>query len=250
MRNKIIAGNWKMNLTKSAALNLLNAFQNTDINSEKMDVSLFAPAVYLDALKANSKGKVNIGAQNFFYEKSGAFTGEISFSHLMDLGIDQVLIGHSERRMIFGETNEMLRAKLDTALANNFKVFFCCGEPESVRDANQQNEYVENQLKESLLHIDSEQLKNVVVAYEPVWAIGTGKTASNEQANDMHIFIRELVGKTFGKEAAEKIQILYGGSCNAANAKGLFSMSDIDGGLIGGASLKEDDFIAIMKAAV
>jgi len=249
MRKKIVAGNWKMNLTKAEAMRLNEVFERNEANLDKVDVVLFSPAVFLDCLSGMNNKNVHLGAQNFYPEKSGAFTGETSINHLKDLNIDYVLVGHSERRMLFGETHEFLKQKVDAALNQGFRIFFCCGEPENIRDSELQNEYVERQLRESLLHLNAAQLANVVIAYEPVWAIGTGKTATNEQANTMHKFLRDLIQQTHGTDVSEKIQILYGGSCNASNAQSLFAQSDIDGGLIGGASLKEDDFKFIIKAA-
>ncbi len=249
MREKIVAGNWKMNLDKSQALDLANSNNSVDFNSNKVEVLVFSPAVYFDSLGALALANIRLGAQNFYPAQNGAFTGEISLAHLNDFGIKNVLVGHSERRMLFGENHNFLKQKVDAAIASGLRVFFCCGEPDDIREANKQNEYVERQLRESLLHLSTNELKNVVIAYEPVWAIGTGKTASNEQANTMHRFIRDLIASTHGASSAESIQILYGGSCNAQNAEGLFSESDIDGGLIGGASLKKDDFKSIIQAA-
>lgn len=249
MRKKIVAGNWKMNLSKSDATTLSKSVDHHPIHQDKVEVVLFAPLVYLDSLNALNLTNTKVGAQNFYPEKSGAYTGEVSVAHLEDLNVKTVLIGHSERRTIFGEDNALLKRKVDAALNQDFRLFFCCGEPENVRENQKQNEYVAQQLEESLFHIDENALSHVVIAYEPIWAIGTGKTASKEQANEMHQFIRQTVEARYGKNAAQNIQILYGGSCNAKNAHDLFSMSDIDGGLIGGASLIADDFIQIVNAA-
>lgn len=248
-RKKIVAGNWKMNLTKIEAVDLAKDIEQDCLNETAVEVFLFAPSVYLDALMNLKTEQVAIGAQNFYPTESGAFTGEISIIHLNDLKVGATLIGHSERRIIFGENEAFLKQKVDAALAAGLRVFFCCGEPLEIREANDQNEYVEKQLRASLLHLTEEQLQQVVIAYEPVWAIGTGRTASKEQANEMHAFIRALIAKTHQQSAADAIQILYGGSCNAKNAHELFSMPDIDGGLIGGASLKGSDFKTIIEAA-
>ncbi len=251
MRKKIIAGNWKMNLTKNEALHLFGELELSVDNLTHAEICVFPPYVFLDALNVarNAEGLLNIGAQNFYPAESGAFTGEISVNHLKDLGLNTVLIGHSERRAIFKEDADFLKQKVDEALKQNFTIFFCCGEPEEVREAGEHFAYVENQLNDALLHIDPEHFDKVVIAYEPVWAIGTGKTASNEQANEMHQHIRALLRSRFGDSIASATRILYGGSCNPTNAAGLFSMSDIDGGLIGGASLKASDFLAIINAA-
>lgn len=249
MRKKIVAGNWKMNLNKAEALDLAKVLNDADFDTAKVDVLLFSPSVYLDALSGLNLNRVKLGAQNFYPADKGAFTGEIALSHLTDLKIQNVLVGHSERRILFGENHDFLKQKVDAALQSGMRVFFCCGEPENVRDADEQNDYVEKQLRDSLLHLSADQLNHVVIAYEPVWAIGTGKTASNEQANTMHGFIRDLVRTTHGDSSAEAMQILYGGSCNPANAQGLFEASDIDGGLIGGASLNVSDFSSIIAAA-
>lgn len=248
MRKKIVAGNWKMNLTKAEALHLATAFDDSGFDSQKVEVVVFAPSVFLDALSALSLEAVVIGAQNFYPAANGAFTGELSLAHLNDLNIQTVLVGHSERRMFFDENHVFLKQKVDSALEHGMRVFFCCGEPEEIRMAEKQNNFVEKQLRDSLLHLTADQLSKVVIAYEPVWAIGTGKTASNEQANTMHHFIRKLIGTSHGAACAERMQLVYGGSCNAANAAELFDESDIDGGLIGGASLKEVDFKSIITA--
>lgn len=248
MRKKIIAANWKMNLTKSEALDLaekVNAIANKSDNAE---VYLFVPAVFLDALTHENLENYTVGAQNFYPASAGAFTGEISISHLLDFQVSAVLVGHSERRILFGESDDFLKSKVDAALNAGLRVFFCCGEPEDVRNQNLQNDFVSKQLQSALFHLAAEQLENVVIAYEPIWAIGTGKTATKEQANEMHIFIRSLLSNTYGADVARNIQILYGGSCNASNARELFSMSDIDGGLIGGASLKSAEFREIINS--
>ena len=182
------------------------------------------------------------------YKDSGAFTGEISAQMLQSAGVKYVIIGHSERREYFNETNNLLKQKVDSALANGLKVIFCCGESLKTREKNDYKEWIEEQLTESLFHLSMPQLLNVAIAYEPIWAIGTGKTASPEQAQEVHEHIRYLMMNIYGAATANKVPILYGGSCNPANAATLFAQPDIDGGLIGGASLKIDDFAAIIKA--
>jgi triosephosphate isomerase len=248
MRKKIIAANWKMNLTKSQALELAVKSNFTAEKYDNSEVYLFVPAVFFDALIHQNLRNCFLGAQNFYPASAGAFTGEISINHLLDFQISAVLVGHSERRILFGENDVFLKSKVDVALKAGLRVFFCCGEPEEVRNQNLQNDFVSKQLQSSLFHLEAEQIENVVIAYEPVWAIGTGYSATKEQANEMHIFIRSLLAKKYGALLAEKIRILYGGSCNAANAKELFSMSDIDGGLIGGASLKSAEFTEIINS--
>jgi triosephosphate isomerase len=251
MRKKIIAGNWKMNLTKNEAMHLYGELEVSVDNLSHADVYVFSPYVYLDALNVaqNADGLLHVGAQNFYPAEAGAYTGEISINHLKDLGVSAVLVGHSERRALFHEHEQFLKQKVDLALENGFTVFFCCGEPEEIRERGEHFSFVENQLNASLFHVDASKFKNIVIAYEPVWAIGTGKTATNKQANEMHQHIRALLSNRFGEEIAENTRILYGGSCNPTNAAGLFSMSDIDGGLIGGASLKALDFLSIINAA-
>lgn len=246
MRKKIVAGNWKMNLTKSEALKLYS-----DISEQSTDgviKMVFSPSLFLDGLKQNESSEVAIGAQNFYPEEKGAFTGEISYSQLLDMGIDTVLIGHSERRMLFGETNEMIQKKVNVAIEKGMKVMFCCGEPLEVREAEKHVEYVLDQLQKNIFQLSETQFKQVMIAYEPIWAIGTGKTATPEQANDMHDHIRLSIAQQYSNYLAENTPILYGGSCNPKNAKELFSQPHIDGGLIGGASLKTEDFIQIAKS--
>ena len=246
MRKRIVAGNWKMNLSKSEALELYDGLKNIQV-SENMEVNVFAPHVYLDALNA-VRNAVNVGAQNFYPEEKGAYTGEISTSHLKDLDVKHVLIGHSERRAILGEDNSFIKKKVSTAIEQNLSVTFCCGEPLEVREANKELNYVQGQLEDSLFQLSEDEMKKVTIAYEPIWAIGTGKTASVDQAQEMHHNIREALKQNFGAKVAENTSILYGGSCNPSNAKALFACEDIDGGLIGGASLKQDDFIQIISS--
>jgi len=251
MRKKIIAGNWKMNLTKREALHLFGEVELSAENMSHAEIYVFPPTLHLDALRlaSNTDGLLNLGAQNFYPAMSGAFTGEISINHLLDLRVNTVLVGHSERRVLFYEDDFFVKKKVDAAIQNKMIVFFCCGEPEEVRNQNKQNDFIFEQLQNSLLHLSEEQMSNVIIAYEPVWAIGTGKTASKEQANEMHVFIRSMLKNTYGESLANQVSILYGGSCNTSNAADLFAMSDIDGGLIGGASLKAEDFISIINAA-
>ncbi|HET8859798.1 triose-phosphate isomerase [Marivirga sp.] len=252
MRQKIVAGNWKMNKTLTEAQSLTSEIANMveDEGPSDVKVVIAPPALFIYAVQnlIPKIGKIVLAGQNCHQEDAGAFTGEVSAPMLKSLGAQYVILGHSERRQHFSETDEELAKKTDNALKNDLKVIFCCGEPLEIRDADNQNEYVTKQLTNSLFHLTPEQLKNVVIAYEPIWAIGTGKTASSQQAQDMHKTIREHIASKFGKEAANETSILYGGSCKPDNAKELFSQPDVDGGLIGGASLKSRDFTDIIKS--
>lgn len=246
MRKKIVAGNWKMNLLQNEAVELVNKLENQEVNSDILRI-VFPPFIYISELISNSKD-LKVGAQNFYPKSNGAYTGEVSINQLKDLGVEYVLVGHSERRMYFNETNEFLKEKVDAALELGIHVIFCCGEPLEVRDANTHETFVIDQLKASLFHLNQEQLKNVTIAYEPIWAIGTGRTATSGQAEEMHACIRESLASNYNAEIANSVSILYGGSCNPSNANELFACPNVDGGLIGGASLKADDFYSISTA--
>jgi triosephosphate isomerase len=246
MRKKIVAGNWKMNLTKSEALALYQSVDSQNASNE-VELIVFPSTVYLDSLN-KLDGNLKLGVQNFHPAESGAFTGENSITQVKDLGAEYVLIGHSERRMYFNEDGAFLKEKVDAALQHDVKIIFCCGEPLSIREMNAQDYYVEEQLIESLFHLSNYAMERIIIAYEPIWAIGTGKTASSEQAESMHAAIRGFIEKQYGKNTAEKISILYGGSCNANNASELFACENVDGGLIGGAALKANDFLQIAKS--
>lgn len=251
MRKKIVAGNWKMNLTLAQGEQLINDVLAAGLKlQEGQEVVFGVPSPYLVKAKALLKNNPGfyLAAQNSASEKSGAYTGEVSAEMLQSVGVDYVILGHSERREYFQESNAVLAKKIDLALANGLKPIFCCGEPLEVRKAETQNAYVAKQLEESLYHLTAEQLKDVVIAYEPIWAIGTGLTASAAQAQDMHAFIRSQIAAKYGREAALHLSILYGGSAKPSNAVELFSCPDVDGGLIGGASLVAADFAAIIKA--
>jgi triosephosphate isomerase len=245
MRKKIVAGNWKMNLNLDEALNL-NKTTESQLLDPKCDVYQFVPSLYIPLL-IEKKGYIQIGAQNGHPANSGAFTGEISMQQLREIGVQSVLIGHSERRHIFHENDDFLKEKIDAALANKLTPFFCCGETLEQRENNVHMETVVKQIEKSCFHLSPEQFRRLVIAYEPVWAIGTGKTASPEQANEMHRVLRDAIENKYNNEIAENTTILYGGSCKPSNAKELFNMEHIDGGLIGGASLKADDFIQIVN---
>lgn len=251
MRNQIAAANWKMNLTFQQGQDLLNALiPGIPTLKEHQKVIIAVPFPYLSSFQEKLAGKSNvyIAAQNLSDKKSGAYTGEVSGEMLASVGINYVLIGHSERREYYSENHKILAAKLDLALENGIKPIFCCGEPLEIREQETQNNFVETQLKESLFHLTAEQMADVVIAYEPIWAIGTGKTATSQQAEDIQKFIRSVVEEKYGKEVAENVAILYGGSVKAANAVEIFSQPDVDGGLVGGASLNAEEFLAIIKA--
>ncbi len=243
MRKKILAANWKMNLLRDEAFHL---YKEIATFSDSKEIFIFSPSLYLSELSSIDGPK--IGAQNFHFEKFGAFTGEISLDQIASCGANSVLIGHSERRQIFNENNEVLKLKVDAAIEKDFDIIFCCGEPLEIRKSQNHVEYVIEQLKESLFHLDVLQLKNVSIAYEPIWAIGTGLTATAEQAEEMHLEIRNSISHVYNVEVADSISILYGGSCNEKNALELFSCPNVDGGLIGGASLKASSFKEITNA--
>jgi triosephosphate isomerase (TIM) len=209
---------------------------------------LCVPFPYLPALKEQLSGsRVAVAAQNCSEHESGAYTGEVSAPMLSAMGIPYVILGHSERRQYFGEDGKLLAKKVDVALKHNLTPIFCCGEPLSIREAGTHETLVKQQVEESLFHLSAEQLQKVVIAYEPVWAIGTGKTATSQQAQDMHAVIRKQLASKYGQAVADEITIQYGGSVKADNAKEIFSMADVDGGLVGGASLKAREFVDIIK---
>jgi len=251
MRKKIAAANWKMNLRKEQGEQLLTAILQKNISLKPHQFAIFAvPFPYLEMANEKISGKINysIAAQNCYHKAAGAFTGEISAEMLSSMHIPYVVLGHSERREYFAETNAMLAEKLNLALSNGLQPIFCCGEPLSVREENGQNEYVEKQLRESLFHLDSEQIKKVIIAYEPIWAIGTGKTASSEQAQEMHAHLRKVMAGKYGTDLANELSVLYGGSVKGSNAVEIFSQPDVDGGLVGGASLNAEEFSQIISA--
>lgn len=251
MRKQIAAANWKMNLTYQQGEKLLD-----DILQEKIQLGfdqqvIFAvPFPYLIMATSEVANEMNyaIAAQNCSDKKAGAFTGEVSAEMLQSIGIPYCVLGHSERREYFLENNRLLAAKVDICLQNEITPIFCCGESLKIREENNQNRFVQQQLEESLFHLSSEQIKTIVIAYEPIWAIGTGKTASTEQAQEMHKHLRSVLAGKYGNDVANEIPILYGGSVKANNAAELFACPDVDGGLVGGASLVAGDFIQIIKA--
>lgn len=248
MRKQIAAANWKMNLSLEQAEALACQLIDGNINpSSNQQVLLAVPFPYLLTVKNLIGGKsgVWVSAQNCAATKNGAYTGEVSAEMLSGMGIEYVLIGHSERREYYHENNKVLADKVNLALEYGVKPVFCCGEPLSIREADTQNSYVEMQLKESLFHLNKEQLRDFIIAYEPIWAIGTGKTASSDQAQDMHEHIRNVIAAYAGQEIADSVSILYGGSVKAANASEIFGKKDVDGGLVGGASLVAAEFLSI-----
>ena len=246
-RLNIAAGNWKMNTNVPEGVALYKSLTEQEI-PEDVTVIVGAPFLHLGALISIKDPSIKIAAQNCHTNNSGAFTGEISPSMLADLGVDYVILGHSERREYFAEGNALLAQKTDAALENGLKVIFCCGEPLEIRKAGTQNDHVSKQLEEGLFHLENGQLHNVVIAYEPIWAIGTGETASPEQAQEMHAHIRSILTTKYGEQAAEDMSILYGGSVKPGNAKEIFGQKDVDGGLVGGASLKADMFGDIIRS--
>ncbi|MCG8475586.1 MAG: triose-phosphate isomerase [Cytophagales bacterium] len=251
MRKKIVAGNWKMNNTLEEGKKLTSEVINivADELTDDVQVILGTPAIHLDSVGKLLKDapKVALSAQNCSEHAAGAYTGEISAKMLTSVGAEYVILGHSERREYFNESNEQLAKKVDIALENGLTPIFCCGEALEIREAGTQNEYVCQQLTESLFHLSEEDFKKIVIAYEPIWAIGTGKTASAAQAQEMHAAIRAHLTSKYGA-AAEETSILYGGSCKPSNANEIFAGKDVDGGLIGGASLAARDFVEIAKS--
>jgi len=251
MRKQIAAANWKMNLTLQKGEELLDQIIAAPHHLGADQQVIFAvPFPYIPMAQQKIAGlkEVFIAAQNCFNKKSGAYTGETSVEILQSVGISYVVIGHSERREYFNESNQFLAEKVNICLENHIHPIFCCGEALDVREANTQNAFVAKQLEESLFHLSAEQIQQVVIAYEPIWAIGTGKTATSEQAQEIHAFIRSQIAVKYGAAVAENISILYGGSVKGSNAKELFSQPDVDGGLVGGASLIASEFVTIISS--
>ena len=250
MRKKIVAGNWKMNMNLQDGVALAKEINEALVaDKPNCDVVICTPFIHLASVAQVLDSKiVGLGAENCADKAKGAFTGEVSAEMVKSTGAQYVILGHSERRQYYGETAEILKEKVDLALANGLKILFCCGETLEEREAEKQNEVVKAELEGSVFHLDAEAWKNIIIAYEPIWAIGTGKTATSDQAEEMLAYIRSTVAEKYGAEAAEETSILYGGSCKASNAPELFSKPNIDGGLIGGASLKCADFKGIIDA--
>ncbi|MDX1627696.1 MAG: triose-phosphate isomerase [Fulvivirga sp.] len=251
MPQKVVAGNWKMNNTIDEGLKLTSEIVNMVEDEVPADVKviLSPPFVHLSQVEKliRESDKIFLAAQNCNENESGAYTGEVSAAMLQSVGAEYVILGHSERREYFHETNEQLAKKVDVALSHNLTPIFCCGEPLEIREANTYIEYVQDQLTASLFHLSEDAFSKLIIAYEPIWAIGTGKTASAEQAQEMHAAIRSFLKNKY-PEAARELSILYGGSCKPDNARELFACKDVDGGLIGGASLKSRDFTDIAKS--
>jgi triosephosphate isomerase (TIM) len=253
MRNKIVAGNWKMNKLYSEAVELVDEITimlKDDVKSDGITKILIPPFPYLRKVARHSHGINNLftGAQNCAYEEGGAYTGEVSAAMIKSLGASHVIIGHSERRIHFHETSQDLKKKVNIVLGQSLTPIFCVGETKEKRHSKEHFPVIEEQIKDSLFHLSAAEFAKIVLAYEPVWAIGTGLTATSHQAQEMHLFIRTLIEQKYGKETANSVSILYGGSCNAKNAAELFACPDVDGGLIGGASLVAKDFITIIHS--
>ncbi|HRN54878.1 MAG TPA: triose-phosphate isomerase [Agriterribacter sp.] len=251
MRQQIAAANWKMNLTLDQATHLLDEIIKAPRDLQAHQKVVFAvPFPYLLTAQEKIAGKLNFftAAQNCYTKNSGAYTGETSAEMLHSVGAEYVILGHSERREYFGESNAMLEEKVGMALTYGLTPVFCCGEPLPVRESGAQNDHVEKQLKESLFNLSEEQIQKIVIAYEPIWAIGTGKTATAVQAQEMHAHLRNVLARQYGDTAAGEVPILYGGSVKGSNAKELFAQPDVDGGLVGGASLIAADFGQIIDA--
>ncbi len=251
MRKKIVAGNWKMNKTLTETKALLKELKQ-EVKGLKLDNTrvIIAPT-YVNlqhTTKKTKKSIIEIASQNMHQATNGAYTGEIAADMLSDIGVKTVILGHSERREYFKEDDTILTQKVNTALASELEIIFCFGEQLADRESNNHFKIIETQIKNVLFHLEANSLKNIIFAYEPVWAIGTGKTASADQAQEMHAFIRNIITDNYGNDVAESISILYGGSVKPNNAKEIFSKPDVDGGLIGGASLKAKDFTEIIKA--
>ena len=250
MRKKVVAGNWKMNTTLQEGVRLAEEVNNALKETEtKCDVVICVPFTHLASVNAViDQSKLGLGAENCADHVKGAYTGEVSAPMVASTGALYVILGHSERRQYYGETSATLKEKVKLALAEGLTPIFCIGEVLEERENGTYNAVVKSQIEEALFDLTADDFKKIILAYEPVWAIGTGKTATDEQAQEMHAFIRSTIAAKYGADVAEEISILYGGSCKPTNAKGLFSQPDIDGGLIGGASLEAEPFMGIVKA--
>lgn len=249
MRTKIVAGNWKMNKNSEETEDLLNEL--IDKLPDDKEVQIIVAPTFVNLASAVDHlefTNITVAAQNMHQSENGAYTGEISADMLKSIGVNTVILGHSERRSIFHETDSIIAYKVDTALKHDMTVIFCFGEELKDRQDKQHFNVVENQLRDGLFHLENDAWEDIILAYEPVWAIGTGETASPEQAQEMHAFIRETIRSRYGSDIAENVSILYGGSVKPDNAQEIFSKPDVDGGLIGGAALKSDDFVAIVNA--
>ena len=251
MRNKIVAGNWKMNNGKIESTQLISELNDAVANHPLENTRVIIAPAFTNlesAVQQTQNSSIEVAAQNMHQNENGAFTGEVSADMISSIGVKTVILGHSERRTYFGETPALLATKINMALAKGLEVIFCIGEKLEQRKTDNYLLEVGSQIKKSLFHLKSEDWDNIILAYEPVWAIGTGETASPEQAQEMHAFIRNAIAKKYSQEIADSVSILYGGSVKPSNAEEIFSQPDVDGGLIGGASLKVADFTAIIKA--
>ena len=251
MRKNIVAGNWKMNNDLKATRKLVKQIKKSIKDSKLKNTRVIVSPTFVNlatAVKRAKKSKIEVAAQNMHQATNGAYTGEVSAEMLKSIGVKTVILGHSERRAYFNETDALLAEKVNAALANSLEVIFCFGEELADRKAGKEEAVVESQIKNALFHLEADAFKNIVLAYEPVWAIGTGETASPEQAQDMHAFIRKTLTDKYGNDVADSVSILYGGSVKPANAQEIFSKPDVDGGLIGGAALNATDFHAIVTA--
>jgi triosephosphate isomerase len=250
MRKKIVAANWKMNKTLQEAQALVKTILSGTDNKNDVSKIIIPPALFITELAHLTKENpsFSVGAQNCYYAESGAFTGELSASAIVSCGAKYIIIGHSERRYLFNETVEQLKLKINLALKHKLIPIYCVGEKLNERQTNHYFTAVKNQIQEVLFHLSGDEIQNIIVAYEPVWAIGTGLNATPEQAQEMHSFIRFAIMEKYGEDVSKKINILYGGSCNAKNAKELFACPDVDGGLIGGASLVAEEFLQIIHS--
>ena len=249
MRKKIVAGNWKMNKNLQEGIALAKELNSALSAKPNCDVVICTPFIHLAKVsEVINHSIIGLGAENCADKEKGAFTGEVSAEMVKSTGAEYVILGHSERREYYKETYDILKEKVQLALANGLKVIFCIGESLAEREANKQNEVVKAELEGSVFNLSADDFSKIIIAYEPIWAIGTGKTATSDQAEEIHAYIRSVIAAKYGKEVAENTSILYGGSCMASNAPELFAKPDIDGGLIGGASLKCEDFMGIIKA--
>ena len=250
MRKQIVAGNWKMNTTPEAGIALVEMIKELSVSvPNDVEIIVSPPFTHLYSIASSLKNsRIKVGSQNCAAWEKGAYTGEVSVDMVSSVGASHVIIGHSERREYFNEKSPTLLEKISLSLSRNLKPIFCCGEVLEDRDANKHFDTVKTQIEEVLFKLNSKELQQIIIAYEPIWAIGTGRTASPEQAQEMHSFIRKIVANKFGSDVANNISILYGGSCKPTNATEIFAKPDVDGGLIGGAALNATDFIAITKS--
>ena len=250
MRKKIVAGNWKMNKTIDEAQLFIDDFKSKlDHSFSQITIIVGVPHTHVHMASSQLPSQINVSAQDCSSHERGAYTGEVSASMLSSAGASYVILGHSERRTYHAESNQIISEKVIRCIEQSLNVIFCCGEHLDQRTANNHFDAVRQQMTDGLFHLSAEQLQSVVIAYEPVWAIGTGKTATSEQAQEMHHYIRSIIASKYGEDKAQSLSIIYGGSCKPSNAKELFSKQDVDGGLIGGASLNTSDFINIIESA-